>query len=284
MAIHLHFDYEVQPPHGGRRPHGDAERQVFLLREVHTISWSWEASRSISDRNLRSRSLGTVGPIFLWRARHVTGISLNNSLRATAGIRCSLDPSDPNTDPEEHVAFVVTRRQGELGPKGLAIARGDSERGKEAIEVLGLASEHHVKSRGTLLRYLEMCYLQLRTARRLAELGEGRSVGDWSSGRGSWNVLSGQMRSTLVWRDATRERRNGATGECSTSTSTGRNLQVEHYDPDWDREGGPEGRRAGICGSADESRTSVPAPSPVLGRLGHVPVASLQRRLGEQHF
>ena len=93
-----------------------------------------------------------------------------------------LDPSDPNTDPEEHVAFVVTRRQGELGPKGLAIARGDSDRGRETIEVLGLASEHHVKSRGTLLRYLEMCYLQLRTARKLAELGEGdpSSIVKWS--------------------------------------------------------------------------------------------------------
>lgn len=74
-----------------------------------------------------------------------------------------LDPSNKTVEPEDHIDFVVVPEQGSIGPKGLAIPKNNSEQGKATIETIGLASSYHVKQRYTAIRYLEVCYLQLKT-------------------------------------------------------------------------------------------------------------------------
>lgn len=64
-----------------------------------------------------------------------------------------LDPSDPSLDPEDHIEFVVSDRQ-DFGripsskmPRGMAVSRGQSLKGKKSIEVLNLSGEHHTRRR-----------------------------------------------------------------------------------------------------------------------------------------
>ena len=84
-----------------------------------------------------------------------------------------LDPSDPKVDPEEHIAFLTVVPQGQESLRGLPIPRNGSLRGKETINSISLASEHHMRRRAKTIHLLERCYRELLYEINKASSGHG---------------------------------------------------------------------------------------------------------------
>ena len=81
-------------------------------------------------------------------------------------IRCGgspvlLDPSDPDVDPEQHIEFIVSEDQSDIGRTGMAVSRGGSDQGRISIDTLGLYDEHHIKKRAEFVDTLENAFFEL---------------------------------------------------------------------------------------------------------------------------
>ena len=87
-----------------------------------------------------------------------------------------LNPSDPALNPEDHIEFVVSEKQTNMGlPLGFAIPRGHSPRGIISIRVIKLSGGHHIKRRKETLDKLMSCYISLLTEAKRTAGGAGNA-------------------------------------------------------------------------------------------------------------
>lgn len=74
-----------------------------------------------------------------------------------------IDPSDENTDPEDHITFVVDDAGDEV--LGLAIAKNNSQQGLTTIDVVGLFKKYYTQKRQIFISSLLHCYANLIQAK-----------------------------------------------------------------------------------------------------------------------
>ena len=102
----------------------------------------------------------------------------NNKKRAnfpttTSGDPLLLDPSDPLTDPQDHIEFVLDPNERASSLVGFSVPIDHDLKGTESIQVVGLNMSHHVKRRSDAIGHLSDQLLTLLTETKRDEHGMG---------------------------------------------------------------------------------------------------------------
>ena len=106
VLLTLLITHTLQGCKGHRSPLGDATREVLLLRGIHPVSG---AAKEVEHFRPQSKFLDLVND---WNNLLLACRACNNKKRAnfpttTSGDPLLLDPSDPLTDPQDHIEFVL---------------------------------------------------------------------------------------------------------------------------------------------------------------------------------